>query len=102
MQIITADEVASMLGVSRGAVYDLAAPKGPIRCVRLGRRCIRFNREDVQAHIEKCRHTQAVSPVIGKLSMRTMRLTVSEPLNCFERLGIKTKAKPSATPKRLP
>ena len=47
--MITAEEVAEMLGISRGAVYDLAAPKGPIPCVRFGRRCIRFKREDIQA-----------------------------------------------------
>jgi excisionase family DNA binding protein len=92
--MITAEDVAEMLGISRGAVYDLAAPKGPIPCVRFGRRCIRFNGEDVQAHIDACRHTQAVLPVVGKVSMRTVKLAVSEPLNCFERLGIKTRPKP--------
>lgn len=45
--MIAAEEVAEMLGISRGAVYDLAAPKGPIPCVRFGRLCIRFKREDV-------------------------------------------------------
>jgi hypothetical protein len=27
--VITADEVAKILGIRRGAVYDLAAPRGP-------------------------------------------------------------------------
>jgi len=87
-----------MLGISRGAVYDLAAPKGPIPCMRYGRRCIRFSREDVQAHIENCRHTQAVLPVLGKVSIRNVKITVSEPLNCFERLGLKVKPKLKAGP----
>lgn len=38
--IITAEEVAKMLDIGRGAEYDLAAPKGSIPCVRLGHRCI--------------------------------------------------------------
>jgi len=34
--MITADEVAEMLGIIRCAVYDLAAREGPIPYVRLG------------------------------------------------------------------
>jgi hypothetical protein len=34
----TAEDVAEMLGISCGAVYDLVAPKGSIPCVRFGRR----------------------------------------------------------------
>ena len=89
--MITAEEVAEILGTSRGAVYDLAAPKGPIPCVRMGRRCIRFNHDDVQAYIEACRCTQAVMPAVKVVRMRSVTLRVSEPLNCFEQLGIKTK-----------
>lgn len=94
--MIDADEVAKMLGISRGAVYDLAAPKGPIPCARFGRRCIRFNAEDVEAF--KQRHM--VSPVIPhpvtKPPMVTKRLVVSDPLklNCFQRLGLDTRQKP--------
>lgn len=89
-----------MLGISRGALYDLAAPKGPIPCVRFGRRCIRFNPEDIQAHIEACRHTQVQMPSIRDAAVRrpAVKLRVSEPLNCFERLGLKVK--PKLKPKR--
>lgn len=93
VDMITADEVAKLLGISRGAVYDLAAPKGPIPCVRFGRRCVRFNRVDMLTHIEACRHIQAVMPTIEKAKMRRVVLRVSEPLNCFDRLGVKTKPK---------
>ena len=55
--MIDADEVAKMLGISRSAVYDLAAPKGPIPCARFGRRMIRFNVEDIEAF--KQRHMQS-------------------------------------------
>jgi excisionase family DNA binding protein len=93
--MITAEEVAEMMGISRGAVYDLAAPKGPIPCVRYGRRCIRFKREDVQAHIEACRHTQVQMPSIRDpaFGRPLVKLQVSEPLNCFERLGLKVTPK---------
>lgn len=91
--MITADEVAKILGVSRGAVYDLAAPKGPIPCVRLGRRCVRFNLADVETHIQKCTHTQADTLFSVKVSTKAFKVTVSEPQNCFQKLGIVPKPK---------
>ena len=93
--MIAADEVAEMLGISRGAVYDLAAPKGPIPCVRLGRRCIRFNLDDVQAHIEACRHTQVQMPSIrGAAFGRPMvKLEISDPEKFIQQYRMKTKAK---------
>ena len=94
--MITADEVAKLLGISRGAVYDLAAPKGPIPCERFGRRCIRFNLEDVQAHIDACRHTQVQMPSIRSVAFGRpkVKIQVSEPLSYFERQRIKAKPKP--------
>ncbi|WP_426196213.1 helix-turn-helix transcriptional regulator [Massilia sp. DWR3-1-1] len=97
---ITAEEVAEMLCISRGAVYDLAAPKGPIPCVRLGRRLIRFKVADVLAHIVACTHSQAAPRINLKMSTRpVVKLQVSNPLNCFERLGIKVKPKLKSKPK---
>lgn len=97
--MITAEEVAEMLGISRGAVYDLAAPKGPIPCVRLGRRLIRFKVADVQAHIVACTQSQAAPKFSMKLSRTPVKVTVSNPLNCFERLGVKVK--PRLKPKLM-
>lgn len=54
--MITAEEVAKMLGISRSAVYDLAAPRGPIPCVRIGRLCVRFSPADVEAFVQNCTH----------------------------------------------
>ena len=34
---MTADEAAKVLGVSCRLVYQLAAPRGPIPCIRVGR-----------------------------------------------------------------
>lgn len=93
--MITAEEVALLLGVSRGTVYDLAAPKGPIPCVRLGRRCLRFDIVDVEAYVQKCRHVEVVPHVDVKASRSRVNIRKSKPLNCFERLGIKVLPKPT-------
>lgn len=98
--LITAEAAAKILGVSRGAVYDLAAPKGPIPCVRLGRRCIRFNQEDVEAHVRKCLHTLIKITIAGDIrSTKSLTAAVSEPLNCFQRRGLAPKPKLSSKPK---
>ncbi len=47
-------EVVSLLGVSRSWLYD-AAKSGRIPCVRLGR-YVRFDRGDVLAWLERCKH----------------------------------------------
>ena len=86
--MITAEEVAKMLGISRGAVYDLAAPKGPIPCVRLSRRCIRFSLADVEAYVQSCTHTQIAQPQVSPRYMPPIKIKISEPLNCFARRGI--------------
>ncbi|WP_332848737.1 helix-turn-helix domain-containing protein [Massilia sp. S19_KUP03_FR1] len=98
--MIAADEVAEMLGISRGAVYDLAAPKGPIPCVRFGRRCIRFNRQDIQAHIEACRQTQVQMPSMrgAAFGRPTVKLKVSDPEKFIQEYRMKTKTK--TKPKR--
>lgn len=55
--MLTAAEVAEMLAIDRRTVYDLAAPLGPIPCYRIGPRCIRFERNDIDVYKE---HTRAV------------------------------------------
>ena len=55
--MLTAAEVAEILAIDRRTVYDLAAPLGPIPCYRMGRRCIRFERTDIDVYIE---HTRAI------------------------------------------
>lgn len=86
--MLTADELAKMLGISRGAVYDLAAPKGPIQCVRHGRRCIRFCLANVEAYVQSCTHTQVARPQIMPRYIPPIKIKISEPLNCFARRGI--------------
>lgn len=37
---MTASEAAAFLGISTRALYDLAAPAGPLPCSRIGRRVV--------------------------------------------------------------
>lgn len=94
--MIDADEVAKMLGISRSAVYDLAAPKGPIPCARFGRRMIRFNVEDIEAFKQRHMQSQAIPHPVTKSPMTANRLVVLSSLpapNCFERRGLVLKEK---------
>ncbi len=53
--LLTVDDVAALLGVSRDAVYDLAESRDPctsLPAVRLGRR-LRFRSIDVAAYIDR-------------------------------------------------
>ena len=43
-----------MLGVSPQTIYDLAAPRGPIPCYRFGKKCIRFDPDDIRKYAAKC------------------------------------------------
>lgn len=60
MQILTADEVASLLRISKRHVFELAQPRtrsgdvreNPLPCLKLGR-SLRFRKTDVEAWIEQ-------------------------------------------------
>ena len=54
---MTVQEAARMLGVSKGMVYGLAAPAGPIPCARIGSRII-FDQVDIVEFKQKCRYTE--------------------------------------------
>lgn len=55
-KMLTVEDVADVLNVSRSLVYDLA-DKGKIVSYRPGngRGCLRFKAEDVQEYLEGCR-----------------------------------------------
>jgi predicted DNA-binding transcriptional regulator AlpA len=54
VMLINAKAAAAMLGVSAHLMYDLAAPKGPVRCYRMGINSIRFHPADVEAYAKSC------------------------------------------------
>lgn len=69
--MLKAPEVATMLGLSARAVYDLA-DSGMLACYRLGvgRGAVRFASEDVEAY--RAAH-QAPEPPMSRLSARELR-----------------------------
>lgn len=60
--ILDADEVAEMLGVSRGLVYD-GAGRGEIPCRRVGRRLL-FSRRAIVAWLERAGEERHTGPVV--------------------------------------
>jgi hypothetical protein len=52
--LITAKVAAAIMGISAGAVYDLAAPRGPLPCYRFGG-ALRFDPADVDVYMQSCR-----------------------------------------------
>ncbi len=67
MQILTANEVASLLRISKRHVFELAQPRtrsgdvreNPLPCLRLGK-SVRFSKEAVEAWIERLSHANHV------------------------------------------
>ena len=57
---MTADEAAAFLQVSKRHVYTLAAPHGPIPCIRIGKRVI-FDEPDLMEYKLSCRSTKTKS-----------------------------------------
>ena len=84
-------DASTLLGVSAGKVYALAAPGGPIPCTRIGKRII-FDRSDVLEYQQSCRFTEIKIAARSSLSS-TVRLKANESalLKHFQKLGIKPK-----------
>ena len=47
--LLTAREAARLLSVSERTLYDLTVPRGPIPCVKIGSRGVRYARAALQA-----------------------------------------------------
>ena len=86
---MTVQEAARMLGVSKGMVYGLAAPAGPIPCARIGSRII-FDQVDIVEFKQKCRYTEVKHAVGISLNLTAMSVGgESGLLKRFQKLGIK-------------
>jgi excisionase family DNA binding protein len=90
--LITAKEAAAIMGISAGAVYDLAAPRGPLPCYRFGG-ALRFDPADVDTYMQSCR-CEPVTPVKVSWPLPTKNLKAllpgeeSDLLKSFRRDGI--------------
>lgn len=98
--MLTAEEAAKLLGISKRTIYELAAPAGPIPCYRMGR-TVRFERTDLDEYAKSCRYTSTKTSHVGVLN-----LTASSPegesglLKLFRKAGLDPKRKPTSKKKR--
>ena len=63
-RLLTAQEASKYLRVCERTVYNLSAPRGPLACVRIGRRVL-YSPADLAAFIEAsraCAQTGASQP----------------------------------------
>ena len=51
-RLLNVDEVAKLLGLSKGSIYHLVSQRR-IPCVRLSARCLRFRESEIQDFIKK-------------------------------------------------
>lgn len=101
--MMTALEAAEILGVDRRTMYDLAAPRGPIPCYRMGRRCVRFEETDLQEYLQSCRHTKTtVTPTADIRSTKALTVTDPAAQNCFQKRRLGRREKPSIEGKTSP
>lgn len=95
--LITAQDVAARLGISRRMVYDLAAT-GALPSYRFGG-ALRFDPADVEAYKQACRVER--DPV--RVRPPTVTLKVSDPdndlLRYFERAGVRPRLRPPSVKK---
>ncbi|MBC7202546.1 MAG: helix-turn-helix domain-containing protein [Pusillimonas sp.] len=88
---IPPDQAARILGVSRSKIYALAAPAGPIPCIRIGRRVI-FDMNDLMEYRALCRYTEKRQAVVSSLNSTAPLKAVGSGLeNVFRKLGVKPK-----------
>ncbi|NYT76515.1 helix-turn-helix domain-containing protein [Alcaligenaceae bacterium] len=91
MEAIQPQSAADMLGISRSQLYALAAPEGPIPCMRIGRRVI-FDRADLLEYREKCRYIETKSAVVSSLNSTAASISVESGLeSIFRGIGIAPK-----------
>lgn len=93
---MNAKQAALRLGVSARQVYDLAAPNGPIACMRIGRRVV-FEEPDIEEYKRKCRYIATVNAVSSfSSSTAVLQVRVASGLeSAFQRLGLKPRLTPS-------
>lgn len=98
---MTAQEVASTLGLSSRAIYDLAK-SGALPHFRYGPRAIRFSRQDVTNYQQACRYHATKNAIAGYLSLTASSLGkgVSALESVFQEAGASPKQKPLTAKKR--
>ena len=99
MEPIQPQKAAAMLGISRSQLYALAAPAGPIPCMRIGRRVI-FDRADLLEYRDKCRYIETRNAVASSLNSTAASIrNVSGLESIFLKIGVKPKLTSSTAKK---
>lgn len=92
---MTAEEAAAFLQVSKRQVYTLAAPQGPIPCVRIGKRVI-FDEPDLMEFKLSCRSTKTKSAAATFSSSRAVSVGSASVLQKhFQKRGLAPKLTPT-------
>lgn len=101
--MIKVKEAAKQLNISPRAMYDLAAPEGPIPCHRVGRtgRTVRFEQSDIDSYKQSCRYTTTKNQDAGASRLIASSTENDSALQSFFRkAGLKPKLKPTTKKKR--
>ncbi|OZI26670.1 hypothetical protein CAL26_04940 [Bordetella genomosp. 9] len=100
MTILTPADVAERLQISPSKARQLAAPGGPIPCIRIGR-LIRFDSTDIYEYEQSCRSITIKSEVDIVLSSTDLyREEESELQSYFQRDGRKRRRTSSTRKKQ--
>jgi predicted DNA-binding transcriptional regulator AlpA len=105
MELITAEVAAGMLGISKRMLYDLAAPNGPIPCIRYSVKCVRFDLVDVRAYADSCKcEPRDLVKEAGRAYVGSVALKASSPdselLKLYRQAGTAPKPRPSTKHKK--
>lgn len=93
--MLTAKQVAEMLGLSVRTVYTL-----PIPCYRFGT-AVRYKAEEVEGYRESCRSTGTSETHAGALSSRALSASDDTALlNYFQKAGRRSKQTPGPGKKK--
>ncbi|MBI1348987.1 helix-turn-helix domain-containing protein [bacterium] len=53
LELMTSPEVQKLLKISEGQLRKETYPRGPLKAVLIGKRCVRYRPADVQAYLEQ-------------------------------------------------
>ena len=89
--LVSVSEAANLLGVSRGMVYGLAAPHGPIPCYRIGKRII-FDWAALEDYKISCQFTETKNTVVSSINSGALSTAKDSGLSdVFRSYGVKPK-----------
>ena len=98
--MIDAKQAATLLGVAPRTVLELAAPRGPLPCYRIGR-AVRFKPEDVEGYRESCRlNSTAGTSVGGGISTTRTQVKDTDLASYFRQVGVNPRRSNSTETKR--